>query len=579
MTFAALAMVMSGCGAKVSLVNPDEIKEEASNQTAASDESNTTDSASEKEPRQTAGVMLLNNINTIHPNKVQDSNAASAVNMAGEGLYRQNKDGKYELGLLAEKPEQVNEHTYRLKLRTDAKWSDGTPVVAKDLVLSWQALVDPSHDNAHGDLLNGVVKGATEIQVGKQDAKMLGVVAKDDHTLEVTFEQAIDQYDTLEALFARCELFPLPSDKIQSEADYASYGENANTTLSNGPYVIKNWQKGGWNSWQLLRNPYCDKQADYPMEQIEMHVATDPQMVQTNFKNQLVDMVPTLNNQTQDQAWNETRYLAFNVSDQKDESQKDKQKQNVVNNEELRALLLAPLNLTDAIQKTGQTSRVADDLVPMSQDSTAKNKQTEVSAEKLNKILDDYGYEALELSLLLQKEDEELAKTIKAQIEKAYPRVVIDVVPMTNESLINRQMGIVDYRDARYAEHYDMVIANHVQADSTDQYSLYQSFGSQSPSNRLGIHSDKIDEVLSHYNSGKSEMSQDDRQTIEQTLRDQSLVLPLYDTATTFTQSKAVKGNLSTKASELYDFNGVKFTSGEYTIPKVNLEEEASSQS
>ncbi|MDO4671158.1 MAG: ABC transporter substrate-binding protein [Aerococcus sp.] len=569
LTLITLATVLGGCGAKVSMVNPDNLSKQTADQQETADQDGTKEGQNQVEPREIPAMILLNNINTINPNKVQDVNAASIVNMVGEGLYRQNKDGKYELGLLASDPEQVNDHTYRLKLKDNAKWSDGTPVTAADLVYSWQSLVNPKNNNGNGDLLNGVVQGATAIQQGKQDPNTLGIQAKDAKTIEVTFEQPINQYHTLESLFARSELFPLPSEKVKTATDYADYGQNAENVLSNGPYIMKNWQSGGWRTWQLVRNPHYDNEADYPAEQINVHVVDDFAMAATNFKDQMADIMPTLTKE-KNVSWNETHYLAFNLSDSEKDQGKPKSEQNVVNNQELRALLLAPLKLDDALTQLTRSARKADDLVPMSQDGGAKAEGVAVSEEKVNQILDDYGYEALELSLIVRNDNDDvkMAEVIKSQIEKAYARVVVDVVPMRNENFINRQLGIVDYRDERYAEHYDLILDSQVQSEANNTYALYRQFNADSPRNHLGINSAKVNDILQHYTSANASLSPSDRQVIEQALADEKLVLPLYDTETSFTHSSAITGDVTTKAGYLYDFKGLQFTSGDDTIPK-----------
>ena len=63
---------------------------------------------------------------------------------AFEGLTTKSKDGKI-VGGVAENWEILDSGTrYIFHLRTNAKWSDGKPVVASDFVYSWQRVVDPA---------------------------------------------------------------------------------------------------------------------------------------------------------------------------------------------------------------------------------------------------------------------------------------------------------------------------------------------------------------------------------------------------------------------------------------------------
>ena len=63
---------------------------------------------------------------------------AVALNNVYEGLYRINADQKPEPAGAAEMAEISEDGlTYKIKLREDAKWSDGEPVTAKDYVFGW----------------------------------------------------------------------------------------------------------------------------------------------------------------------------------------------------------------------------------------------------------------------------------------------------------------------------------------------------------------------------------------------------------------------------------------------------------
>ncbi|WP_251665167.1 ABC transporter substrate-binding protein, partial [Staphylococcus aureus] len=58
--------------------------------------------------------------------------------------------------------------TYKIKLREDAKWSNGDPVTAADYVYGWQRTVDPATASEYA-YLYAPVENAEDITAGKKD--------------------------------------------------------------------------------------------------------------------------------------------------------------------------------------------------------------------------------------------------------------------------------------------------------------------------------------------------------------------------------------------------------------------------
>ncbi len=76
--------------------------------------------------------------------------------------------------------------TYTFHLRADAKWSNGEPVVAQDVVDSWHRILAPSLAANYASFLY-LLRGAQEFNEGRtQDFSTVGVVANDARTLVVT---------------------------------------------------------------------------------------------------------------------------------------------------------------------------------------------------------------------------------------------------------------------------------------------------------------------------------------------------------------------------------------------------------
>ena len=74
------------------------------------------------------------------------------------------------------------QETYTFKLRSSAKWSDGTRVKAGDFVYAWKRLVSPATGSKNAGLLD-MVAGYSAARAGNADA--LQVSAPDDDTFVV----------------------------------------------------------------------------------------------------------------------------------------------------------------------------------------------------------------------------------------------------------------------------------------------------------------------------------------------------------------------------------------------------------
>ena len=113
-----------------------------------------------------------------------------ALNNVYEGIYRLGESQEPEPAGATEKAEISEDGlTYKVKLREDAKWSDGKPVTAKDYVYGWQRTVDPKTASEYA-YLHEIVKNGAAITAGDKPVEELGIKAVSDYELEITLEKA-----------------------------------------------------------------------------------------------------------------------------------------------------------------------------------------------------------------------------------------------------------------------------------------------------------------------------------------------------------------------------------------------------
>jgi oligopeptide transport system substrate-binding protein len=206
-------------------------------------------------------VLDASEIPTMDTSLAEGTTSFTYINNVGEGLYRLDQKNK-PVPALAEGEPQVNadKTVFTFKIR-DAKWSNGDPITAQDFVFAWQRAIDPKTASPYGPyMMGGKIKGAqaiTDAAAAKKsyDVKKLGVVAKDDKTLEVTFEQPLPYW---EDLFAFPTFYPLQEKFVKAKGK--AYASNKDNLLYNGPYVMTKWNGPSDTEWTLEKNDnYWDK--------------------------------------------------------------------------------------------------------------------------------------------------------------------------------------------------------------------------------------------------------------------------------------------------------------------------------
>jgi oligopeptide transport system substrate-binding protein len=126
---------------------------------------------------------------------------------------------------------------YTFHLRANAKFHDGRAVTAGDVVYSWQRAADPATGSDTVLTYLGDIVGVAEVHAGTADS-ISGLKALDDHTLQVTIDQAKPYF-----LFKLTMpvAFVLDRKNVESGPDWYR------TPNGTGPYKLTRW-----DSFQLM---------------------------------------------------------------------------------------------------------------------------------------------------------------------------------------------------------------------------------------------------------------------------------------------------------------------------------------
>lgn len=225
--------------------------------------------------------MEKDNITSMDPSKAVDGISAQAITDTMEGLYRY---GGTDLqpGLAKSIVKPTHQGTvYTFKLRS-AKWSNGDPVTAQDFVYGWRRTIDPKTKSQYTYLYTGI-KNADAIMAGKKKPATLGVKALDQHTFQVTLDHPIPYFNTMLASFF---FYPENANVI---AKYGKqYGTKASTLVSDGTYILKNWN-GSSTSWQEVKNPTYWNAKKVHIKQINVTAIKDASTAMNLFQSSKLD--------------------------------------------------------------------------------------------------------------------------------------------------------------------------------------------------------------------------------------------------------------------------------------------------
>lgn len=170
-----------------------------------------------------------------------------------EGLVTvDQRDGSLKMGLAEKMEANADASAFTFTLRDGLKWSDGTPLTARDFEWSWKRVLDPATKSEYTTALYPI-KNAAAIDKGTAKSADLGVKAVDDKTLQVTLEGSTPYFPLLAATWT---FYPVPQHVIDKEGD--GWVE-AGKMVSNGPYLLTTWNHEQNMTLEVNPNYFGDK--------------------------------------------------------------------------------------------------------------------------------------------------------------------------------------------------------------------------------------------------------------------------------------------------------------------------------
>ena len=252
-----------------------------------------------------------------------ESTSDAIVKQLFEGLTVSTADG-FKPGMAESWDVSEDGKTYTFHLRKDGKWSDGDPVTAKDFEYSWRRICDPSFASEALQAMTDYVVGAQEYFDGTGSYDDIKATAIDDYTFEVVLKNVTPYFPQLGA---NDVYLPIKKDVVEAAGE--GWEKNPETCVSNGPFMLEEYQVGSHflfkknpnyydadsvklagvkaviitddnTAYQAYQAGEVDVMDHLPSEQIPQIVAEDPNVIVSadtgaRFMNFNVDKAPTDN--------------------------------------------------------------------------------------------------------------------------------------------------------------------------------------------------------------------------------------------------------------------------------------------
>lgn len=212
----------------------------------------------------------------------------AAHNMLCESLVRSRTapEHKNEIVPGAAEKWDVSEDgcTYTFHMRKDMKWSDGTPLTAKDFEYTFKKMADPKVAATSAWLFEGLIENFSEALYDGKSPDNIGVKALDDETLEIKLV-----YPASYALDLFASAYPVPEAKYEELGE--KYGTTVENTLYSGPFKIESWNEN--TEMVLIPNEYHFAAKEMKLKKINYKVISEAATSVQAFLNGELDIIST----------------------------------------------------------------------------------------------------------------------------------------------------------------------------------------------------------------------------------------------------------------------------------------------
>jgi oligopeptide transport system substrate-binding protein len=194
---------------------------------------------------------------TIDPQQMSFVGEIGVGQLVWEGLMVLNEKLEPVPGAAEKMDVSADGLKYTLTLRDGLKYSDGTPLTAKNFDYAWHRLFDPRVPNRQYSFVAYDIVGAEELDTASADdtAKVeelmgkLGVKATDDKHIEFTIKKKAAYFPYILSLWTG---FPSRQDMVEAGGEKWTTDPTGKYYIGNGPFILKENTETGMT---LVGNP------------------------------------------------------------------------------------------------------------------------------------------------------------------------------------------------------------------------------------------------------------------------------------------------------------------------------------
>ncbi|WP_315043953.1 peptide ABC transporter substrate-binding protein [uncultured Enterococcus sp.] len=486
-----------------------------------------------------------------------DTISFSALNNVYEGLYRLDADSKPEPAGAAELAEVSEDGlTYKLKLREDAKWSNGEPVTAADYVFGWQRTVSAETGSEYAYLF-APVTNAEAITAGEKDASELGIKAVSDYELEITLTTPTPYF---QYLLAFPSFFPQSQAVVEDNGDqYASTSDNA---VYNGPFVLAGFNGPGTDTeWSYEKNDqYWDKET-VKLDTINVSVVKESSTSLNLFQDGQADDV-ILTGELAQQMANDEAFVSEPLARTSYIELNQREEDSPFRNEDLRKAISYAID-RDALVTSilGDGSLASTGLIPkgmtfnptdntdfVDEAESVIEYDQEKAKEHWEKAKEALGIDSLSFEILASDTDstKKAIEYIQSAIQDTLDGVKVSLSPVPFSVRLDRSNS----------GDFDVVMGGWG-ADYADASSFTDLFVTDNSYNRGRWTSEAYDAAVKSSattNAGNPDARWQDLLDAEKIIMDQQGVIPVYQNVEAHLRAPKVKGVVSHGAGAQYDY-------------------------
>lgn len=227
-----------------------------------------------------------------------DSTSGNVLRHTVEGLTTLDSNDNPVEGVAKSWDVSDDKLTYTFHLREDSFWNDGTQVTAKDFKFAWDQLfttyLGASYASTWVTLIDGAeelmaqttTKEAAESEAGQKAYQNVGYKVIDDFTFEV---KLTGPYPYILGVFAFYSFAPINEDLYNKYGGFDKYGNDAESTAYNGPFVMSSWAHED-NIVLTKNDKYWNKDA-IKLNEITFKMISDTNTALNEFENGTIDMI------------------------------------------------------------------------------------------------------------------------------------------------------------------------------------------------------------------------------------------------------------------------------------------------